>query len=297
MEHNKIREDYHQIFKMIQKYCPPKEPEKSKLGGKATEYSNIHILTLGCLQTLYGLPAQGTFLKMVAEATQFKCPSQGYFSRRARGLNSFLVNVQPMIFTKFNANQSISTYIMDSMPIEKKRLIKKGQKLQKRSKATTGYVSSLKTHFYGFKLHSILTKSGIPVRIKLLPANIHDNTGFKTIKQHFHDCSIIADKGYVDYSHTQELLEKQNVKMKLPTKKNAKNHDRNLIQTPSENRSRAKIETYHSVLESMGAKQPRRRDDLGITNTVRLCVLTFTLVQLSKGRRGTKSSLSLKFGG
>jgi len=74
MEDNKIKKDYQIIFKLLEKFCKPSEPKPSAKGGRTNYYSNLFILTLGCLWLKNGKPAQEKFLQNVRSELKIRIP-------------------------------------------------------------------------------------------------------------------------------------------------------------------------------------------------------------------------------
>jgi len=167
----------------------------------------------------------------------------------------------------------------------------------KRSKATVGYIPSQKTYFYGFRLHWMMTPTGMPYRLVILPAHIHDSDGLKSIQKYLENNIITGDKAYVGIDNQKKLYQDQNTILLTPRKNGVYNQNPNWIANSNELRVRGCIETAHSQFEGMGMKRPRMRDDLGTKLVVYLGMLTWSLINASKGRRGAKKDFSRNFGG
>src|SRR5690606_26099378 len=131
------------------------------------------ILTLGCLWLYYGRCSQHVLLKNVALAIEIKMPTQGTFSKRYRKLQKYLENAVDKVWNNDYNSAKIRRLAIDSFPIERSSRMLRFRKKKKRSKAKIGYISSQKTHFYGFRLHWLMSISGKPFKCKILAGEAH----------------------------------------------------------------------------------------------------------------------------
>jgi hypothetical protein len=115
--------------------------------------------------------------------------------------------------------------------------------------ATYGYVSSKKQTIFGFKLHLLVTLSGIIIDFELAPANETDLTvGLELLENH-HNLEVIGDKAYISQADQDELERTNNLKLKtlprLNQKRKVSSEVRKLF-----NRLRQIIETVNGQLTS-----------------------------------------------
>lgn len=88
--------------------------------------------------------------------------------------------------------------------------------------ATYGYVSSKKQTIFGFKLHLLVTLSGVILDFELAPANESDlAVGLELLEQH-HDLEVIGDKAYLSQAHQAELERTNALKLKTLPRLNQK---------------------------------------------------------------------------
>jgi len=190
-----------------------------------------------------------------------------------------------------------SRLVVDSFAVERYNKARKMQKRKKRSKATSGYVSSQKTYFYGFRLHWLMTPKGAPYKLIILPGHTHDSKAFIKLEKYLNHHRVFGDKGYVNAERQKRLSKSQNTVLLTPKKKGVSNQNPEWILNKKELRIRGCIETAHSLFEHMGMKRPRMRDDKGTLLVIRLGVLTWALINSYKGKRGLKKNFSLEFEG
>lgn len=112
--------------------------------------------------------------------------------------------------------------IIDSMPI----ILAKEQR-SSRAKvapdlANKGYCGSKNSYYYGVKVHILgIGCPGtlpVPELIGMTTASEHDLSAFRQITPVLHDCTIYADKAYID-SLEKEILNQQNAQIYTPVKK------------------------------------------------------------------------------
>ena len=114
-------------------------------------------------------------------------------------------------------------YIIDSCPVaacDNMRITR--CKLYK-SEEYRGYCASKRRYFYGLKAHLIVTATGKPVDVVLLPGEIHDMPGFRSLFLDLPEgAALYADKGYLDYGWEDVLEEVAHVELTAARKKNSK---------------------------------------------------------------------------
>ena len=92
----------------------------------------------------------------------------------------------------------------------------------------------------GSKMSLLITKEGIPLNLKMVGSNVHDLTAFeeqiKEIKIKFIGSRIIGDKGYSS-KKLKESLEKDDISLITPAKKNQKKRNTDIEKTLLKERS------------------------------------------------------------
>jgi hypothetical protein len=88
--------------------------------------------------------------------------------------------------------------------------------------ATYGHVSSKKQTIFGFKLHLLVTLSGVIIDFELAPANETDLTvGLELLENHY-NLELIGDKAYISQAAQEELERTNNLKLKTLPRLNQK---------------------------------------------------------------------------
>src|SRR5262249_50554420 len=88
--------------------------------------------------------------------------------------------------------------------------------------ASYGRVSSKHQTIFGFKLHLLVTLSGVILDFELAPANETDLTvGLELLENHY-DLEVIGDKAFIDQLKQAELERTNQIKMKTLPRLNQK---------------------------------------------------------------------------
>jgi hypothetical protein len=87
--------------------------------------------------------------------------------------------------------------------------------------------------------------SGVIHSYDLSKASVHDINYLQDVRQVYHDCNIIGDKGYLSADIQLDLFETANIRLECPYRKNQK--DRKPIFVPFA-KARKRIETIFSQL-------------------------------------------------
>jgi hypothetical protein len=109
----------------------------------------------------------------------------------------------------------------------------------------TGYCSSQKLYYYGYKLLGICSLSGVSHSIDISPASVHDIHFLKDVKQQLSDCTLLGDRGYLSSKDQLNLFQSVNIKLETPKRNNQKDCKK---QPYVFRKSRKRIETLFSQL-------------------------------------------------
>ena len=123
-------------------------------------------------------------------------------------------------------NRQSDVFAIDSMPIEICKLSRmQRNKMGKESEhhcPDKGYCASQKKYFYGYKLHSVCTASGVIESLDLTKASVHDIHYLKDVQQLLSNCILTGDKGYIGREHQINLFETAKIQLEVPLRNNQK---------------------------------------------------------------------------
>lgn len=157
----------------------------------------------------------------------FNIPDKSNFNRQLHKLSDLLIQLFYHLSAIFKHLNLESVYIIDSFPVAVCKNIRISCSKLLKGEKYRGFNASKKEYFYGVKVHMITTGEGLPVDILITAGSIHDNTAMQMMGIDLPDNShLYADAAYVNQDVKETLLQLQNIKFKVATKKNAleKNH-------------------------------------------------------------------------
>lgn len=79
-----------------------------------------------------------------------------------------------------------------------------------------GYCAAQKTHYYGYKLHSVCGLSGVIRSFNLTKAFVHDIYYLQEVKYELFNYTLIGDRVYLSTSIQFDLFETARIELSLP---------------------------------------------------------------------------------
>lgn len=121
-------------------------------------------------------------------------------------------------------------FIIDSIPIPVCKICRAPRSTVCRKptdiiKAARSLDSTIRQYFVGYRLHMIVSESGVYQHFKLLPANEHDLNMLKILEYtHLSDCILIGDKAYRSNPMQLKLFQHFNIELSSPYRINQKDY-------------------------------------------------------------------------
>ena len=137
-------------------------------------------------------------------------PCQSRFNRRRRNLGAIINQIRHRLLAAIEGAEE-KVCIIDSlpMPVIQFHLAPASSNDWACYGADYGRVESKKQTIFGYKLHLLVTASGVILDFELAPASETDLwVGYELLTQH-QDKQVIGDKAYIS-THIKELLEQDN---------------------------------------------------------------------------------------
>jgi hypothetical protein len=178
-------------------------------------------------------------------------PTQSRFNRRRRNLMHAFNLIRKVILKSLDLAQDRQC-VIDSLPLPVVQfyLVPGSTGDWRAYEATYGKVSSKKQTIFGFKLHLLITLSGLILDFELAPANVTDlEVGFEMLCEHS-DLSVLGDKAYISAEKAAELFANNRIRLMTLPRRNQK------VQMPPEQRIflngvRQMIETVNHQLSEL----------------------------------------------
>jgi Transposase DDE domain len=146
-------------------------------------------------------------------------------------------------------NEVTEVYAIDSMPLEICKMARmernKMGKDHEYTKPDKGFCAAQNKYYYGYKLHSVCSASGVIQSLNLTRASVHDVHYLKDIKHSFSDCIITGDRGYISKELKETLWVEKRINLEVPYRSNQKDKKPGLYIL---RKIRKRIETVFSQL-------------------------------------------------
>ena len=114
-------------------------------------------------------------------------------------------------------------YVIDSFPVKVCHNIRIQRCKLLQGEEYRGCNASKREYSYGFKVHLITTKMGVPMEIYFVNSNEHD---YQILQKMYHDLplgsSLYGDSGYTHYEIEDFFRETEQVNLQIARKSNAK---------------------------------------------------------------------------
>src|SRR5947207_4514010 len=146
--------------------------------GPAPRLSDSELITIALYQELIGEPREDHFFRLHRSSLQTFFPGlneRSRYNRRKRDLWSVILAVRVSFQLVLDASELEETAAIDSVPLPCVSYKRGKQASDFVGTADYGVCSSKAMKYFGFKLHTIISLSGVVMSFLLTPANRHDN--------------------------------------------------------------------------------------------------------------------------
>jgi len=150
-------------------------------------------------------------------------PSQSRFNRRRRNLMQAINMLRKVILRSLDLSQDRQCLI-DSLPIPvvQFHLVPSSRGDWKAYQAAFGKAITKKQTIFGYRLHLLITMSGLILDFELSAANATDlEVGVELLEEHT-DLEVLGDKGYISAPKAAELWQKNRIRLRTIPRSNQK---------------------------------------------------------------------------
>jgi hypothetical protein len=148
--------------------------------------------------------------------------SPSRFNRRMHRMGEFLSELFFQVGHALKELTISDTYIIDSFPVALCHNIRISRNRIVQGAEYRGYCASKRSWFYGYKVHIVVTKEGIPLEYTFTPGSSHDMQGLKQMPLNLPEGSTLyADAAYTDYT-IEEMLSDNGIRLLAARKANSK---------------------------------------------------------------------------
>lgn len=221
--------------------------------GPAPSLSDSEVVTIALYQELIGEPREDHFFRLYAEPLRAYFPGlneRSRYNRRKRDLWSVILAVRMTLQIVLDALLLEETAVIDSAPVPCVSYKRAKQVSDFAGEADYGVCSSKAMKYFGFKLHTIVSLTGVVMSFLLTPANRYDNQPVVELLDSFshHLKHLIGDGAYNDAALQKYLEQYRSLQLLAPTKSNQEAH-RSVEAQKQLNRLRLICETVNAQLQ------------------------------------------------
>lgn len=222
-------------------------------------------------------------------------PERSRFNRRRRNLMLAINLIRKTILQHLDLSRD-GHCVIDSLPVPVVafHLVPSSSGDWAAHGARFGKVSSKKETIFGYKLHLLITLSGVILDFELAPANVTDlKVGEELLSQHT-DLTVLGDKGYVSADVAAKLLRRNGIRLLALRRKNQKKQlPKFLVRTI--NKVRQIIETVNNQLsEQFGIERNRAHSTWGLCARLHTKLAAHTICIYIKRLLGIPEPLQIK---
>ena len=190
--------------------------------GKKPDFSDSEVMTVMITMDYIPFPSERQFLEFLRANYLSLFPNlldQSQFNRRARQVAPLLEGFRQHCLQALDLTLACEG-LLDTKPVP----VIGYRRCKKRSdfagSAAYGYCASRKLYYYGYKLVTISTLSGIPIAYDLVPANIDERQAAEALLEQVRGFDLIGDKGFVGQAWQAEIKARTANTIWTPKRKN-----------------------------------------------------------------------------
>ena len=146
-----------------------------------------------------------------------------------------------------------------------------------RSSPGYGYCAAQNMHYFGYKVHAVCTVQGVIKSIDISKAGSHDIHNLEHVKEHFSQCVLIDDKGYLSQTYQHDLFTTRQIKLETPMRRNQADFK---PFNPVLRKARKRIETRFSQLcDQFMIRRNYAKSFQGLSTRVLTKITALTVIQ------------------
>lgn len=196
-----------------------------KRPGPKPECSDSELIAMTLIGECRGWHMETELLSCWQEYTYLfpHIPTQSRYNRRRRNLMKATNMIRQVILRSLDLSQD-QQCIIDSLPIPvvQFHLVPGSSGDWKAYGATYGKAITKKQTIFGYRLHILISLSGLITDFELTSANCSDlEAGFELLCDHI-DLEVLGDKAYISATKAAELWEKNRIRLRTLPRSNQK---------------------------------------------------------------------------
>lgn len=236
--------------------------------GPRSEFADSEVITVTLVAELLGLDEETRFLTYLRRhhLDLFPAlPDRTRFNRRRRRLIEVTNRLRRLLQQatwRLLTPQERALGVLDSMPVPVVGFHHARGEHRWLGEADYGHVASKKQTIYGFKLHLLISHSGLILDFALAPAQHTDGAFIEQLLADNAEWTVLGDKGYIDAAVQSLLAWRTNLRLLTPKRRNQKDQLPAAL-TAAIHHFRQIIETVNSQLVDQFHLQRNRAKCIG----------------------------------
>jgi hypothetical protein len=243
-------------------------PPQDHRPGPRSAFSESEVITVTLVAELLGLDEEQRVLLYVRRhhlALFPHLPERTRFNRRRRRLIEVTNRIRRLLqgaTWDLLTPEERALGVLDSLPVPVVGFHHAREEHRWWGEASYGHVASKKQTIYGFKLHLLISHSGLILDFALAPAQHADSAFLEQLLADNAEWTVLADKGYIDAAVQALLAWRNNLRLLTPKRCNQKEQLPAAL-TAAINHFRQIIETVNSQLVDQFHLQRNRAKCIG----------------------------------
>lgn len=242
------------------------------------QVSDSEIITTAIVSSLYFGGHQDKarqFMKMTGLVPNMLDKSR--FNRRLHALAEWIYNLFMQVGYYFKYISCEMSYVLDSFPVAVCDNIRIANAKLLKGKQWHGKQTSMRRYFYGVKVQLLVTKDGIPVEFGFVPGSEHDSLALRKLPLELPaESEVFADSAYTNYEIEDQLLETDQIALKVHRKSNATRKD-SVSAAFIKEYKRKRVETTISEIKGLFLRKIHAVTFKGWLLKITLFIFAFTL--------------------
>jgi len=182
------------------------------------------------------------------------------FNRRLHQLADWMAWIPDVLGEVFTTGD---VFIIDSLPLPVCRRVRARRCRKVRGREFCGYCAAKREKFFGWRLHLVCRPDGVPVRVQMLPAGVHDLTPVHELAYGLPaGARLLGDKAYNSAADEASILAETGVRL-VPVRRATMRPHAWFMDAIELRAYRHTIETVNSQLEKMGIERLYARTNAG----------------------------------
>ena len=195
--------------------------------GAKPAFSDSEVMTLMIAQDFIPYPSETQYIGFIRANYLSLFPKlldQSQFNRRARALRLLVEQFRRDWLVRKGWHRE-SQFLLDTKPVPVMGYKRSKKHSDFSGSAGYGRCVARNLKYFGYKLVTVSTLSGIPMVYDLVPANTDERLAAETVIDFFSWCDIFGDKGFLGQAWQTEILDQTNNLIWTPKRSNQ--HDQN----------------------------------------------------------------------